>query len=90
MRPWAHSHPFCSELRFGQRYNMLSGARTEEDRDIDGSEGTATKKSECKKNAVFEVDGVPSHYTREMRKIMTSNYSRRDPQVTDCVQTVHF
>lgn len=65
---------------------MHSRASEESDR----SEVSATKKGEGKQNAVFEVDGVPMHYKREVGNMITSILCRKVYHASVCREDVLF
>lgn len=76
MIPRALGHLFCSALKFGRWYKMLSRLRQKKDRNSDGGETISTKKVEGQKKAVFKVNAAPLHFTRAVMNMMASIPSR--------------
>lgn len=81
---------FCFVLPFGQWHKLLSRTREEKNRDSDGGGGTESKVENDKKEAVFEVEGIPLHYTREVRNMTTSTVSCNAYHVNICEEAVQF
>lgn len=79
-----------SAILFRQRYKLLLRAREKDYIDNVGSEGSATEDDKEKKNAVFEIEGVPLHPTLEVRNVMTSNSSCNTSHVNVLEEAVHF
>lgn len=72
MRPGTHGHLLCCASQLGQRYEILSRAREQEDRDSDGGEATVTERGEAKRKADFRAVGIPIHYLREVGSMLIS------------------
>lgn len=89
IRLGAQCHLFRSALQFGQWYKILSGAKGKENCGSHGGEDIATKDGEDKK-AVFEVQGVPLRYTREVGCMMTSILGSRADQIDIFEQSALF
>lgn len=87
-RPCTHGHLFRSPLHFHKLYKMLSTAREKVKSDSDGGEGIATNVDKDRKKAIFEVEGVPMHYTREVENMMTGILSRKGHHICHFKQTV--
>lgn len=90
MRPVANGHLFCSALKFGQWFKMMSKTENHEDSDGDGGDGIATEEGKGKKKAVIEVEGDLSHYSREAGNIMTNIPRSEAHHISVCEQAVHF
>lgn len=68
---------------------MLSRAMEEEDCHSDGRDVLATKEGDGKKRVVLEVESVLLHYTRKVRNMMTSNFSRNAHEINGSERTVY-
>lgn len=66
MRSNTSGHLYCSALQFRQWYNLLSRKSEKEKSARDDGDGNVTKEVERRKKAVFEVEGIPWHYSREV------------------------
>lgn len=69
---------------------MPSRAVKQEDGNSDGGKGTAGKEGDGKKMEVFQNWYIPLIYTREVRSMMASIFSRKDHHVTIREEAVHF
>lgn len=69
---------------------MVPRAKEREDSDSDDHEGNATSEGEAEKKAFFMVESVPLHFTRELRNLISSNFSRKAHHVNVCEESVHF
>lgn len=80
----AHGRMFRSVLQLVQRYKMPSKARG------GGGEDITTRQGDSKKNAVFEIDGVPLHYTEKEQKLAYNILSRKAHPISLSEQAVRL
>lgn len=81
MRPKAHGHLLCPALQIGQCYILPPKSRGKEESDsADGNCGEI-KEGRAKKQAVFEVNVVPSNYNGEVSNMMSGNFGPKSDYI---------
>lgn len=82
-----HGHPPCYALQLAQCYKMLSRTKRADDSDSDDAENITTNEVDGIKKAVFEA---PLHYTQKVGSVKTTNFSRKDHELSVREQAVLF